>query len=58
MGYSPLLLSDEHQLIAPFVNSPALDTSVERRLSPSLSFVLHLTSAGRPSIADLNLNKQ
>jgi len=30
MGYPPLLLSDKHQLITPFVSSWALDTSVER----------------------------
>jgi len=51
-GLSPLTFvwEDKHQLIAPFVNSSALDTSVERRLSLSLSFVLHLTSPARLSI--------
>ena len=50
MGYPPLLLSDKHQLITSFVSCSALDTSVEKYLSPSLSFDLHLTSPARPSI--------
>jgi len=50
MDYPPLLLSDKHQLITSFVSCSALDTSVEKYLSPSLSFDLHLTSPARPSI--------
>ena len=51
-GLSPLTFGwwDKHQLITPFVSSSALDPSVERCLSASLSFVLHLTSPARPSI--------